>query len=362
MDIDYVSCTGCGACENVCPTGAIHMKQNEEGFLYPSIQPEKCIDCGACEKVCHNLDLSEGKKSRTCLAAWACDDIRSESSSGGVFSLLAEQVLQDKGYVCGAAYVDHTKVQHTIVSEKQELARVRTSKYVQSRIGLIYREIKRLLMGSNKKVLFSGTPCQIAGLYGYLGCEPDYLYTVDILCHGVPPQSLFDRYLREEYTDESVKKINFRDKADGWTYNLKLKVCTEQNTYCTGINEDSYYKAFNNRLSLRSSCGVCRFAAPGRMGDISLGDFWEIWTYDRGLDDRKGTSLVLLNSEKGECLFREIMPRLAACKEVPISVAERGNVTLSHPLPLHANREHFFCDLNSCSVREALERNMGGNT
>lgn len=362
MKVDYLECTGCGACENVCPTGAILMKQNEEGFLYPFCQTEKCIDCGACEKVCHKLFLPGRKHNRICLAAQACDDIRLESSSGGIFSLLAEQILHENGFVCGAAYEDHTKVLHVLISKEQELARLRTSKYVQSEIGLIYREIKRLLADRQTKVLFSGTPCQIAGLFGFLGHEPDNLYTIDILCHGVPPQSLFDRYLSEEYPNESIKKINFRDKSNGWTYNLQLKVSAEQSTYCTGINEDAYFKAFNARLSLRRSCGSCKFALADRMGDISLGDFWEIWTYDRSLDDRKGTSLVLLNSEKGERLFREIMPKLNLCKEVPISVAKQGNITLSRPIALHENWENFFHDLNSCSVREAVERNTEGRT
>lgn len=362
MKVDCLECTGCGACENVCPTGAILMKKNEEGFLYPFCQTEKCIGCGACEKVCHNLFLPDGKQNRVCLAAQACDDIRLESSSGGIFTLIAEQILHEKGYVCGAAYEDYTKVLHVIVSEKQELAKLRTSKYVQSEIGLIYREVKRLLADRQTKVLFSGTPCQIAGLLGFLRYEPDNLYTIDILCHGVPPQSLFDRYLWEEYPDESIEKINFRDKSNGWTYNLQLKVSAGQSTYCTGINEDAYFKAFNARLSLRSSCGVCKFASADRMGDISLGDFWEIWTHDRSLDDRKGTSLVLLNSEKGERLFREIMPKLKLWKEVPISVAKQGNITLSHPIALHENRGNFFQDLNTYSVREAVERNTEGRT
>lgn len=362
MKVDYLECKGCSACANVCPTGAILMKQNEEGFLYPFCQKEKCIGCGACEKVCHNLSLPAGKHSRVCLAAQAYDDVRVESSSGGIFTLLAQQILHGQGYVCGAAYEDYTKVSHILISEESELARLRTSKYVQSEIGLIYREIKRLLADGKTKVLFSGTPCQVSGLLKFLGYEPDNLYTIDILCHGVPPQSLFDRYLSEEYPNESIKRINFRDKGKGWTYNLQLKVCTEQSAYCTGINEDAYYKAFNARLSLRSSCGVCKFATADRRGDISLGDFWEIWTHDRSLDDRKGTSLVLLNSEKGERLFREIMPRLNLWKEVPISVAERGNITLSHPIPLHENRGKFFHDLNSYSVREAVERNTEGRT
>lgn len=359
MKVDYLSCTGCGACVNICPTDAIIMRQNEEGFLYPYCQEEKCIGCGQCTQVCSNFSFMNGEREKLCLAAQASDDIRQKSSSGGVFSLLASHIIREGGCVCGAIFDNKMKVHHYIVDNEKELKKLRTSKYVQSCIGMIYREIKGLLIDKQKRVLFSGTPCQVSGLYQYLGEKPENLYTIDVLCHGVPPQRLFDRYLQEEYPGEAIRSINFRDKSNGWTYKLRLRVETEQNTYLANIDEDMYYRAFNSRLSLRYSCGICKFASSDRVGDISLGDFWEIWTYDRVLDDRKGTSLVLLNSEKGECLFQNIVPKLCKCDKVPINVATRGNVTLLHPVPLHKNRETFFNDLRTYSFGEAAERNIG---
>jgi len=334
------------------------MKPNEDGFLYPTINMDKCIDCGQCIKVCHNY-VTKPRKNRilNCYAVWAADEIRAKSSSGGVFSLIANEILREHGYVCGAAFEEETIVKHVVIDKEENLEKLQTSKYVQSRIGMIYKEVKRLI-DDNKVVLFSGTPCQVGGLYLYLGYEPENLYTIDLLCHGVPSQNLFDQYLSEEYEGECVKKINFRDKCEGWTYRLKLRIETEKDKYIRDIHEDTYYKAFNNRLSLRKSCGLCDFANSSRMGDITLGDFWEIWGYDKTLDDRKGTSLVLLNSEKGRAIFHKIFLKLQKVAEVPLENAMKGNITLRESIPLHKNRESFFEDLRTCSLKEAVEKNI----
>lgn len=358
MKVNYLLCTGCGACENICPSGAIEMQQDKAGFLYPYIEKKKCIHCRKCVEVCQNYALAQKKEIRNCYAAWASDEIRRTSSSGGIFTVLADYVLAKDGYVCGAAYVENTMVKHVIIKSKQELEKLRTSKYVQSSIGLIYKEIKKILYDTGKTVLFTGTPCQVAGLYLFLGDNPENLYTIDILCHGVPSQSLFDRYLIEKYHDQVIRNINFRDKSSGWTYKLKLKIETDNAQYISDIDEDAYYKAFNSRLSLRESCGICNFASLGRMGDISLGDFWEIWVYEKTLDDRKGTSLVLLNSTKGIFLFDKIIPSLQKVVEVPLKHAMQGNVVLCHPISLHENRTNFFDDLQNYSLKEAVERNI----
>lgn len=359
MNIDYMLCTGCSACENICPVNAISMKIDKEGFLYPSIEGNNCIDCGVCMRACH-IYATKSRKNQIlgCYAVWAPNEIREVSSSGGAFSLIANYIIDHQGYVCGASFEDNTTVKHIVVDNKQELGRLRTSKYVQSNIGTVYKEIKNLI--DNKKViLFSGTPCQVEGLYLYLGFDPECLYTVDILCHGVPSQNLFKRYLLEEYKGKDIKKVNFRDKSNGWTYKLNMRIETKSDTYIVDINEDAYYSAFNNRLSLRKSCGVCDFANPNRVGDISLGDFWEIWAYDKSLDDRKGTSLLLVNSEKGKFMFQNIIPEANKVVKVPLESAMKGNPTLYKSIPLHKNRENFFEDLKKYTLKKAVENNVG---
>lgn len=351
-------CTGCGACENICPVDAIQMKPDEEGFLFPYVEKNICVECGLCDTVCDRVFKPSKKGVRRCYAVWASDEIREKSSSGGMFSLLAGYVLRESGYVCGAVFKDCTKVEHIIAEDQDGLERLRTSKYVQSRIGLAYREVKARLEEQRGPVLFSGTPCQVAGLYSYLGHDFENLYTVDVLCHGVPSQSLFDKYLSEEYSGEAVKKINFRDKCKGWTYKLMLKVETEKGMHISNIEEDSYYRAFNSGLSLRKSCGVCTFASIARRGDISLGDFWEIWQYDRSLDDRKGTSLVLINSEKGEKIYQKVERELKKTAEVPLEEAMRGNQTLYQSTPLHKNRQRFFDTLSKSSMSQVVEQNL----
>ena len=357
MRLNDSSCTGCGACENICPVNAIEMRQDKEGFLHPYINYDLCVNCGQCDAVCSKNPFKRGNKIRNCYAVWASDELRAQSSSGGMFSVLANYILHESGYVCGASFCNGSKVKHSIINDQQGLAGLRSSKYVQSRVGFIYREIKMLLQKTEKVILFSGTPCQVSGLYAYLGYIPPKLYTVDILCHGVPSQALFDRYLLEQYQGEEIEHVNFRDKYCGWTYKLMLKIKTLNHQYTSDIDEDPYYSAFNKRLSLRKSCGICEFSSAERQGDISLGDFWEIWAYDKTLDDRKGTSLVLLNSDKGEELFESVRSELNIVAETPIEAAIRGNPTLSRFVPLSPNRQQFFEDLNQYSLREAAKRN-----
>lgn len=343
ITVHYDKCTGCEACMNICGANAISMEVHENGFLYPNVNEKKCVKCAKCTQVCGCLSVrkEEKREVQKCYAAWADDLIREKSSSGGVFSVLAEYILELGGSVCGAAFIHSDEARHIIIHTKEELKAIRTSKYVQSRIGTIYEDIRRLLSGG-KAVLFSGTPCQTDGLTRYLGGVPENLYIIDLLCHGVPSQTMFKKYLDEEFSNETIKSINFRDKSKGWTYLLNLKITTEKNNYLSNINESSYYRAFNERLSLRPCCGTCNYTTVNRCGDITLGDFWEIWNYDRLLDDRKGTSLVLVNTPKGEALFCRIKECLQKAQEVPISQAIKANRVLEAPIPLNSHSDEFL--------------------
>lgn len=346
-------CTGCEACVNICPEKCIAMQQEEDGFLYPYIDFQKCIDCKACFRVCENTLLQRNISTTTSYAAYARDEIRSKCSSGGVFRLLAEEVIKKNGVVCGAAYVSGYKVEHIIIEEQFEIERLQTSKYVQSRIGDVYHKIKQKL-DSKRLVLFTGTPCQVAGLKAYLGREYKNLYTVDLCCHGVPSQSLFDQYIKEEYKGQVIEQINFRDKRDGWTYLLKLSVKTSHKEYVSNIKEDPYYIAFSKRLSLRECCGECDYATNARCGDITLGDFWRIWDYDKALDDRKGTSLVMVNTIRGKTLIEDIAVNFETFKEVPFEYAVLGNVTLDKCMKLSPYRKQFIKNVQKNSIRDSI--------
>lgn len=356
IQVEDALCTGCGVCEKLCEVHAIKMSLKTDGFMYPEIDVQKCINCGICAKGCAiEQSFSRLNEVENCYASYASDEIRERSSSGGVFTLLAEWIIEQNGYVCGAAYLDR-KVKHIIVNNKEELERLRTSKYVQSDIRDVLLEIKRLLV-EDKIVLFTGTPCQVAAVYCFLGDAHSKLYTMDILCHGVPSQELFDKYLTERFGEKKLTKINFRDKSAGWTYQLQLKIETEEESIISKISEDPYYIAFNERISLRESCGTCRFASQNRCGDITVGDFWEIWQYKKSLDDRKGTSLVLINSEKGKCIWNSIKEKMLQVQEVPLEYAKRGNVTLNKALSLHPKRNEFLKDLHEYSIEVALNKN-----
>ena len=332
-------CVGCRACANICPVNAISMKEDEEGFFYPSIDDKKCTNCGLCKKACPSLNKSETYNDNTltpdCYAVMADDKTRLVSSSGGAFSLIANWILEQSGYICGVAFVGQ-KVSHIIINNKEDLYKLRGSKYVQSDTNTVYTEIKNLLK-DNKLVLFTGTPCQVAGLNTFLGKKYDNLYTVDLFCHGVPPQKVFDMYLKE-VTDGKFINTDFRDKISGWDV---YTTTTTTGTYSYTKEQCLFLNAFLKNMCLRPSCGVCKYCTTRRESDITIGDFWAIERFDKKLNDKMGTSAVLLNNEKGANLFKSIKS-IPLVKKVPLEYATYYNWTLYRTLPQHSNRKAFF--------------------
>lgn len=350
-------CTGCGACFNKCPVQAIQMSENSEGFLFPQINESACIHCGQCLAVCpaHKIEYQNFNEPE-CYAACANDDIRMDSSSGGIFTLAAQYILEQDGYVCGAAYTDnYEKVEHILVSDKNGLPRLRGSKYAQSDIGQNYREIQTLLQ-EGKQVLFTGCPCQVAGLYKFLGHKYDNLFTMDLVCHGVPSPKVFRRFVQQREKEHgSIKYLSFRDKhAYGWTVSTLINFDNGE-TYKKYRTDSSYMKSFLELMSLRKSCGNCPFAHIPRMGDLTIADFWNIDKYNKEYDDKKGTSMVLINNEHGRHLFGLIRRKMILCEKVPLDFAKKNNAQLYASSKLHPRRKRFFSILDLYDIDKAID-------
>lgn len=348
-----VKCTGCVSCANICPQKAITIEKNSEGFYIAQIDKNKCNHCNLCKQICPQC---KDVKLDTPIKAFAvkCEDnVRMKSSSGGVFRILAEYILSLGGIVCGASFSDDfRKVEHVIISDKKDLYKLQGSKYLQSYInGEIYKKIKELLE-IGKNVLFSGTPCQIAGLKAYLQKDYDNLISIDVLCHGTPSPKVWSKYLDAiSLKGKTIKDLNFRNKKYGWGFSLTLTIKYNDNTEYEETSEnDLYYRAFLNNLILNKACSECKYATYSRVGDISLGDFWNVYNYNNSLDDKKGISVVLVNSTKGMNIFNKCKNDFLFIEELSEEDAKGGNSILEHPFEPHVNRKIFFERLNNTDI------------
>lgn len=306
---DKEKCSGCGACKNICPKNAISMIEDEEGFLYPKINSEYCFNCGLCKRVCPILNSKqEDTQIPKAYAAYNKDEnIRMKSSSGGIFTQLANVIIKNNGVVFGAIFDKDFCVIHDKVTNEEDLEKIRGSKYIQSDIKDTYRKAKQYLE-EGREVLFTGTPCQIEGLYSFLMKDYKNLYTQDIICHGVPSKNIWKKYLeyRKEIDKGFLEKITFRDKHDkGWS-NYQLSFKYDNKIVNINHNEDLYMKLFLKDVALRPSCYECKFKKKHRRSDITLADFWGINNILPSMNDEKGTSLVIVNSKKGQNLFLKI--------------------------------------------------------
>ena len=308
--LDKQSCTGCGVCALKCPTHAISMITDEEGFLYPIIEEDKCISCGLCNKVCH-LNAQHGNmKAPISVYAATNNDIETllESSSGGVFSAIAEYILNHQG-VCYGVTLDGLEVKYLRVQDESELYRLYGSKYVQVDIGNTYELVKKDCL-AGKEVLFVGTPCLVAGLKSFLRKDYKNLYTVDIVCHGVPSVLYFESYM--EYLQNRVKgrilSFRFRDKSKygvGCISSCEIKKNVSRKKIVLTNQLSNYYYYYMFADSYRESCYQCRYTNLHRVSDITLGDFWGIEKLDTVLDVAHGCSAVIINTTKGEILLNE---------------------------------------------------------
>lgn len=349
-------CVGCGACACACPKSCIKMIEDSEGFYRPTINIEDCIDCGICDKACP--ELATFKKSFFQRRAFAVinkdEEVRRKSSSGGVFSVIAKKIIDDGGVVFGAAFGDNCLVEHVMVDRVDGLERLRGSKYLQSRLGDCYLQVKKLLT-VGKTVLFSGTPCQVSGLISYLGKSYDNLYTQDLICHGAPSPKVWEKYLLELEKEYKSKIINvqFRNKDSGWK---NYSVCFEFESgekLIEPFNKNSYMRAFLKNLDLRPSCYDCSNKTVERKSDMTLADFWGIERVLPNLDDDKGTSLVIVHSKKGEELI-DVIRDVARFEEVDVNVALIENPSAIKSSILPKKRGKFFKNLD----KKTLSKNV----
>ncbi|MBE7076191.1 MAG: 4Fe-4S dicluster domain-containing protein [Clostridiales bacterium] len=354
---DKKDCSGCYACASICPKGCIEMTYDEEGFWYPKINNLKCINCGLCKKICPVLNKKKKEESEPkAYAAYNKDlEVRLKSSSGGIFSVLAEKILDNGGVVFGVGFNKDFEVEHQAIENKEDLSKLRISKYVQSRIGNCFVQAKKFL-DAGRQVLFTGTACQIAGLLSYLQKDYDNLFTQDIICHGVPSPLVWKNYVqyREEKAGAKTEQIIFRRKySDNKKVHFYYKF-ENGNEHKTIYYRDPMLKLFFLNKCLRPSCHACSFKNKNRQADITLADFWGVKNVAPDMDDDKGTSLVIVHSQKGQQVFEGAKEKIEF-KEVEFKKAIKKN-----PLMLRSarpfSRKSFMRDYKKKPFKKVIGR------
>lgn len=350
-------CTGCEACIAGCPVGAIQMKL-ENGFWYPIISPEKCIQCHKCEKSCpiiNPLSVQEHHPRKVYAALHANEKTRKASSSGGAFSALAEETLSNGGIVFGARFDDEFNIIHDWIDCESNLYLLRTSKYVQSRIGNAYAECKQFLQ-QGRKVLFSGTACQIAGLYRYLGKDNDNLTTVDLICAGATSPDIWQKYkkMMEKKYNSKIKWMNFRSKKYGWDmFSISFRFGSGKE-YTKILPNDPWAYLFLHHHIIREACFSCPYKDANRSADFTLGDFWGVQMPYPELYDDKGLSFVILNNEKAQKIWRNLND--IKSKEVSISIVHQYNTTYQKLGIKPVEYEQFWTDAQEKTIQQLFKK------
>lgn len=362
--IDKKDCTGCNACYDACPKKAISLNTDIEGFWYPVVDKEKCIDCGLCDRTCPVINIKELKKNDfekpVCFAAIHKNiEIRFASTTGGLFSALAEQMYKEGGYVGGAIYDENFTVKHFISNNPEDLVRLRQSKYSQSYTVGIFQEIKRLLL-AGEKVLICGTPCQMAGLRRFLKKDYENLIIIDFICKSITSPKFYSKYLDywERKTGSKLIEFKFKDKELGWRSLVKrFDFKNGKTLYSRAQDNDLYSSAYHHNIVSRPSCYKCQFKGFPRMADITIADFWgcEKFAAYKELDDNAGTSAVMCNSRKGLDFFKKL--KNITSIESKIEDIIPGNQALLHiQKEPNCDRNAFFEDLDKLAIEDVIPK------
>ena len=353
---DKHNCCGCSACSSICPKHCITMQADNDGFLYPKVNEADCIDCGLCEKVCHELHPYDKREPIKVLAAINNDEeVRLKSSSGGIFYLLAEKTIAEGGVVFGARFDEQWQVVIDYSEDMKGVEAFMGSKYVQARMATAYADAKRFLT-EGRKVLFSGTPCQIAGLHHFLRKPYENLLSVDIICHGTPSPKVWSRYLDEVVTAgrKAITDVQFRNKRNGWkAFNFTMEYNKDEQSVslCSHHQQNHFMRAFLRDMILRPSCYQCQAKSGRSHSDITLADFWGINTEMPDMDDDKGTGLVLVNTGKGRTALDWSKTNH---KETTTDVALGHNPSYYRSVAAHYKRTDFFARIDETASVNAL--------
>ncbi len=353
-------CTGCRACEKLCSVNCIKMVEDKEGFIFPEIDEEKCIHCGICRDRCPERKERKANQEFTIYGMKSKEiSVSQKSTSAGIAYLLSRQVIKNKGVVVGCAYLEKLIPGQIRVDSIEEIEKLRGSKYVFSDTKDTYQEVKQDL-AENREVLYLGTPCQIGGLYAFLGKPSPLLYTVDIVCHGVPSSKLFLNYIDDLENKYKEKIIDYqfrnKDKAEWGEFCAKIVLANGKVNYRKADN-DPYYSHFLTGTTYRDCCYECQYASMNRVGDITLGDFWGIEQYDSHFYSPQGVSLVICNSEKGKKMIQELEEDTLV-KVFEEAQAVRKNANLVRPTKREKIRDTIYEGIDELSSQEYIKKKL----
>ncbi len=351
------NCCGCGACVNICPHDAVSMERDEYGFAYPVVDSKVCTECGLCTRVCEKVNKNESDMPLHAFAASHRNkEVLHQSSSGGVFSALAEHFLSMGGAVCGCVFDDGLNAVHICSEKETDLVKIRKSKYMQSNVGLVYREIKERLK-NGQFVLFAGTPCQVAALYAVVGRKHENLTTMDLICHGVPSQLLFDKFI--DYLEKKHKTkiidFDFRSKKYGWQRFSMEFTDSDKRRVNIGKAREFYIRSFTGGDTIRQSCLSCKYACPNRIGDITIGDFWGHEKLTLKCDISYGTSVFTINTANA-MKWRDVLEKKLVCEEIDYSIAVNRNTCLHKATPKGKNRDVFMQALKEDKLEKIVSK------